>query len=71
MHRRSTDELERRIAAWEAVRRTIELDASPAALAFVDAELGRLRRAKVAWAAPRIWGRRASDPKPALLMLRP
>jgi hypothetical protein len=71
MHRRSTDALEREIDDWERIRRALGPDASLVALHFIDEKLGQLRQAQAVRDRPKVWGRRATDPKPPLPMLHP
>ena len=63
--------MEREIDNWECVRRALPPDASAVAVRFVELELAKLRYELALRERPRIWGRRASDPRPTLLMLNP
>jgi hypothetical protein len=71
MHRRFTDALERQISDWEHIRQLLGPNASSPALEFIDCELEELRHENAARQRPRLWGRRATDPKPTLLQLFP
>lgn len=71
MHRRISDEVERQISDWERIRWALGPNAVPDALTFVDDELVKLRHRREACDRPRVWGRRATDPRPTLLNLHP
>lgn len=71
MHRRSTDALEREVQDWQRIRHALGPEASPLALNFIDDKLIALRYELSVRDKPRVWGRRATDPKPPLLMLSP
>jgi len=69
MHRRSPDDIECRIGDWECLRQALGPAASPAAASLIDRELDRLRHELALRDKARVLGRRATDPKPTLLVL--
>lgn len=71
MHRRSTDPLEREISDWQRIRQALGPAASTLALSFIDDRLIELRFELALRDEPKVWGRRATDPRPPLLMLSP
>jgi len=61
MHRRSVDEIERRIAQWEQTRDGLGSGAAHGLVRVINDEIDRLRYEKLMRDRPRPDGRRATD----------
>ena len=61
MHRRSSDEVQRKIDEWSLMRGDFGPDAPRAVTDFIDAEIDKLRYEKKMRDRPMPDGRRASD----------
>ena len=61
MHRRSSDEVQRKIDEWSLMRGDFGPDAPRAVTDFIDAEIDKLRYEKRMRDRPMPNGRRASD----------